>query len=195
MRRITLVLLGFVVSAAPATAAAQPDLGAVPPTLPVFAPYPSNWQPDYTQFPYNLWQTRVTPEQITAQRESCQWFNAQYDQLMAQAFGFQRFLGDRRDDWSDPGVRQAAATVAANLDQSAAFLAPRADTLFIVNYPDQSEYSPLFHGDSIYRLWYQFTQISDKIKKQVPAGQINANNATANVYGTVIRDSGVCNGA
>lgn len=40
------------------------------PTLPVFVPYPSNWSPDYTVFPYNLWQVRVTPEQITAQRDS-----------------------------------------------------------------------------------------------------------------------------
>ncbi|ABM11805.1 MULTISPECIES: hypothetical protein [Mycolicibacterium] len=165
------------------------------PTLPVFTPHPSDWQPDYTLFPYNLWQIRVTPEQITAQRESCQWINAQYGELMGQVYGFQRFLGDQRDEWSRPGVTEAGDTVAANLDQSAAFLDPRAHTLFIVNYPDQSEYSPLFHGDSIYRLWYQFTQISDKIKQRMPSGQINANIATANVYGTVIRDSGVCAGA
>ena len=38
-------------------------------------------------------------------------------------------------------------------------------------------------------------QISDKMARQVPSGQINANTATMNVYGTVIRDSGVCNGA
>ncbi|MGE2832779.1 hypothetical protein [Mycobacterium sp. SMC-4] len=165
------------------------------PTLPVFTPYPSDWQPDYTPFPYNLWQIRVTPQQITAQRESCQWFNAQYGELMGQVFGFQRFLADQDDDWSRPGVTEAGDIVAANLDQSAAFLDPRAHTLFIINYPDQSEYSPLFHGDSIYRLWYQFTQISDKIKQRWPSGVINANIATANVYGTVIRDSGVCAGA
>ncbi|MBO0679195.1 hypothetical protein JRC04_17155 [Mycolicibacterium sp. S2-37] len=176
-------------------AAAEPDQQPGTPSLPVFVPYPSNWQPNYTVFPYNLWQNRVTPEQLTAQRESCQWINAQYDVLMSQALGFQRFLGDRRDDWSAPGVREAAGVVAANLDQSAAFLQPRADTLYIVNYPDQSEYSPLFHGDSIYRLWYQLTQISDKIKREVPAGQINANVATAHVYGGAIRGSGVCNGA
>lgn len=93
------------------------------------------------------------------------------------------------------GRHRAGDIVAANLDQSAAFLdPPRAHTLFIINYPDQSEYSPLFHGDSFYRLWYQFTQISDKIKRRLPAGQINANDATANVYGTVIRDSAVCAG-
>lgn len=165
------------------------------PTLPVFTPYPSDWQPDYTPFPYNLWQIRVTPQQITAQRESCQWINAQYGELMGQVYGFQHFLAGQGDDWSRPGVTEAGDVVAANLDQSAAFLDPRAHTLFIVNYPDQSEYSPLFHGDSIYRLWFQFTQISDKIKQRIPSGQINANIATANVYGTVIRDSGVCAGA
>lgn len=180
--------------AAPA-ATAQPDSGAGTPSLPVFEPYPSDWTPDYTPFPYNLWQVRVTPEQIAAERDACQWFNAQYGPLMNGVFGFQDFLGDRDDDWAAPGVQTAAATVVANLDRSAAFLDPRAHTLFITNYPDQSQYSPLFHGDSIYRLWFQFTQISDKITRRLPSGQINANVATANVYGTAIRDSGVCDGA
>lgn len=164
-------------------------------SLPVFTPHPSDWQPDYTVFPYNLWQNRVTPEQVIAQRDSCQWFNAQYETLMSQVFGFQKYLGDRHDEWTAPGVQPAADIIRANLDQSAAFLDPRAHTLYIVNYPDQDEYSPLFHGDSIYFLWYQLTQISDKMGKQVPSGQINANVATANVYGNVIRDSGVCAGA
>ena len=166
-----------------------------PPSLPVFVPHPSPWQPNYTVFPYNLWQIRVTPEQVTAMRDSCQWFNAQYDTLMSQVFGFQTFLGDRHDVWAAPGVQPAADVIIANLDQSAAFLDPRAHTLFIVNYPDQSEYSPIYNGDSMYRLWFQFTQISDKMKRQLPSGQINANIATANVYGTTIRDSGVCVGA
>lgn len=165
------------------------------PSMPVFTPYPSGWQPDYSVFPYNLWQNRVTPQQITAERESCQWLNAQYGELMNQVYGFQNFLADQHDAWTAPGVTEAGDLVAANLDQSAAFLDPRAHTLFIINYPDQSEYSPLFHGDSFYRLWYQFTQISDKIARRLPAGQINANIATATVYGTAIRDSGVCVGA
>lgn len=137
-----------------------------PPSLPVFQPYPSEWQPDYTVFPYNLWQTRVTPEQITAEREACQRFDAQYDPLMSQVFGFQHQLGDQHDVWSAPGVQAAGNTVEANVDQSATFLNPRAHTLYIVNYPDQSRYSPLYNGDSIYHLRYQFTQISDKIKPE-----------------------------
>ncbi|MCV7283983.1 hypothetical protein H7J87_01435 [Mycolicibacterium wolinskyi] len=185
--------LAAVLASVAGPAAATPN--GAPATLPAFIPYQSNWSPNYTVFPYNLWQNRVTPEQITAQRDSCQWFNAQYDTLMSQVFGFQRFLGDQDDEWTAPGVQPAGDIVIANLDQSAGFLDPRAHTLYITNYPDQSQYSPLYNGDSIYRLWYQFTQISDKMKQKLPSGVINANIATANVYGTVIRDSGVCAGA
>lgn len=187
------VLVAMVVALLVTAPAASAENAA--PTLPVFTPHPSDWQPDYTVFPYNLWQIRVTPEQVVAMRDACQWFNAQYDQLRDQIYGFQYFLDDNRDNWSAPGVTQAGDTVAANLDQVAAFLDPRVHTLFIVNYPDQSEYSPVFHGDSMYRLWFQSTQISDKIRQRLPSGQINANIATANVYGSVIRDSGVCAGA
>ncbi|GAT04053.1 hypothetical protein [Mycolicibacterium fortuitum] len=183
----------FLVLASAVPATAEPNGTA--PTLPAFAPHPSDWAPNYTVFPYNLWQVRVTPEQIDAQRESCQWFNAQYGTLMSQIVGFQNFLGAQHDYWTAPGVQAAGDAVRANVDQSASFLDPRAHTLYITNYPDQSQYSPLYNGDSIYHLWYQLTQISDKIAKQQPSGVINANIATANVYGNVIRDSGVCNGA
>lgn len=186
------VLAGWLLVLAP-VGHAQP--GGAAPTMPVFTPHRSNWSPDYAVFPYNLWRERVTPEQVAAMRDSCQWFNAQYDELMNQAYGFQRFFGDRHDDWTTAGMSGAGDVVAANLAQSAAFLDPRAHTLFIVNYPDQSEYSPVFHGDSVYRLWYQLTQIRDKIVRRLPAGQINANIATAYVYGRAIRDAGVCVGA
>jgi hypothetical protein len=193
MFRVAIGAIAVLMLPASPVSRAQPEPSTT--SMPVFVPHPSDWSPDYSLFPYTLWQSRVTQEQIAAERESCQWFNAQYDQLMAQSFGFQRFLGDHHDDWSVAGMRETARVVAGNLDQSAAFLAPRAHTLFIVNYPDQSEYTPLFHGDSIYRLWYQLTQISDKITRELPSGQINANTATANVYGRAIRDSGVCAGA
>ena len=162
-------------------------------SLPVFVPHPSGWSPNYTVFPYNLWQSRVTPQMVDAERDACQWFNAQYDALSAQSWGFQNALHDNFDAWD--GVQGAANVLKANIDQSAAFLDPRAHTLYITNYPDQSQYSPLFHGDSFYRLWFQLTQISDKIAQRLPSGVINANNATMKVYGDAIRKSGVCNGA
>ncbi|WP_165774217.1 hypothetical protein [Mycolicibacterium sphagni] len=179
-----------------ATAAiATPIAHADNPSLPTFVPHDSDWQPNTVVYPYNLWQNRVTPEQVTAMRDSCQWFNAQYDPLMAQVFGFQHRLDGTHDNWQAPGIQSAANTIEANLDQSAAFLDPRAHTLFIVNYPDQSEYSPVYNGDSMFHLWYQLTQISDNMRHQLPSGQINAHIATANVYGNTIRDSQVCAGA
>ncbi|MED5811926.1 hypothetical protein VST63_06095 [Mycolicibacterium sp. 050232] len=195
MRRHLRTVCTALVGASLTLSLAVPASAEPAPTLPEFVPHPSDWSPNYTVFPYNLWQVRVTPEQIDAQRESCQWFNAQYGTLMSQIVGFQNFLGGQHDYWTAPGVQAAGDTVKANVDQSAAFLDPRAHTLYITNYPDQSQYSPLYNGDSIYHLWYQLTQISDKIAKQQPSGVINANIATANVYGNVIRDSGVCNGA
>lgn len=188
--RLATVVITAAVTATPIAHADNPT-----PSLPVFTPYPSDWQPNTTVYPYNLWQNRVTPEQVMAMRDSCQWFNAQYDTLMSQVFGFQHFLGNAHDVWTAPGVQSAAETIDANLDQSAAFLDPRAHTLFIVNYPDQSEYSPVYNGDSMFHLWYQLTQISDNMKHQLPSGQLNAHIATANVYGTTIRDSQVCAGA
>ncbi|WP_319434853.1 hypothetical protein [Mycobacterium sp. RTGN5] len=189
VRHLAALLLA---AAATATPLAHADNA---PSLPAFIPHDSDWQPNTVVYPYNLWQNRVTPEQVTAMRESCQWFNAQYDTLISQAFGFQHFLDGRHDVWTAPGVQPAADAIIANLDQSAAFLDPRAHTLFIVNYPDQSEYSPVYNGDSVFHLWYQLTQISDNMKHQIPSGQLNAHIATANVYGTTIRDSQVCAGA
>jgi len=156
------------------------------------APGPG-WHPDYVTFPYNLWQSRVTPEMVTAEGEACHWFNTQYDAIAAQAFGLQAALHDSYDVWAQ--VQGAGDALRANIDQATAFLDPRVHTLYITNYPDRDEYSPLFHGDSFYHLWYQLKGISDKIAQRMPSGVINANTATMRVYGDAIRSSGVCNGA
>ena len=125
---------------------------------------------------------------------ACQWFNAQYDTLSAQAFGFQNALHDsyRR---VGVGVQGAGDALRANLDQSAAFLDPRVHTLYITNYPDQSQYSPLYNGDSFYHLWYQLTQISDKIARQMPSGRDQRQHRHDEGLRDAIRNSGVCNGA
>ncbi len=195
MRRAGAALAGAAVAAAvvlTGPASADPGQGA---SLPVFVPHSSDWSPNTAVFPYNMWQNRASDEQFTALRDSCQWFNAQYDTLMSSVFGFQNYLRDHRDVWAASGSDTVGNVVTANLDQSAAFLDPRVHTLYITNYPDQSQYSPLYNGDSFYHLWFQFNQISDKMKQQLPSGVINANIATANVYGNTIRDSGVCDGA
>ena len=151
------------------------------------------WSPNFTVFPYNLWQNRVTPEMITAQGEACHWFNTSYDALSGQVFGFQNALHDSYDVWTS--AQGAGDALRANLDQAAAFLDPRVHILYITNYPDQSQYPPLDNGDSCYHPGFQPTQTSAKIAGRMPSGVINANTATMRVYGNVIRNSGVCNGA
>ena len=48
--------------------------------LPVVTPTASNWTPKFP-FPYNQTRGSVTDADITAEREMCQWFNAQYEIL------------------------------------------------------------------------------------------------------------------
>ena len=57
------------------------------PPLPVVVPTPNNFQP---QFPYPFDETRasVTPAEVTAEGEMCQWYNAQYETLMTQIDNF-----------------------------------------------------------------------------------------------------------
>ncbi|WP_415880999.1 hypothetical protein [Mycobacterium intracellulare] len=192
-RAADVIAVTLYLTAAAVTAVARADYQA-PQPLPVFEPHSSDWQPNYSAFPYNVWQSHVTAEQVNAERESCQWFDAQYEQLMGQVLAFQHVLGDHHDVWSAPGIQPAGDMVVANVDRSAAFLDARVHTLYVVNY-DKNLYSPLYQGDSLYHLWYQLTQISDKLRQRDVSGVINANIATANVYGSTIRDSMVCNGA
>lgn len=182
VRRAAAVVCTVAGLATPLAGAAHADDAAGP-----------GWSPNYTVFPYNLWQNRVTPEMVTAEGDACHWFNTQYDALSGQIFGFQQALRDSYDVWAH--VQGDGDAVRANVDRAAAFLDPRVHTLYITNYPDQSQYSPLYNGDSFYHLWFQLTQISDRLARQRPSGELNANTATMKVYGDVIGKSGVCNGA
>ena len=76
------------------------------------------WSPNYTVFPYNLWQNRVTPAMVTAEGEACHWFNTRYDALAGQVFGFQQALRDGYDVWA--GVQGAGDALRADLDQAVA---------------------------------------------------------------------------
>src|SRR5690349_4089180 len=51
--------------------------------LPVVVPRPSNWAPKFP-FPYSETAHQVTEADVSAEREMCQWFTAQYDLLNDQ---------------------------------------------------------------------------------------------------------------
>ena len=66
-----------------AVAQAAPTVDEIAPPLPVVVPTPNNWQPKYP-YPFDQLRGSVTDADITAEREMCQWYNAQYEDLVAQ---------------------------------------------------------------------------------------------------------------
>ncbi len=171
-------------------AAAEPD----PPPLPVFVPGPTDWSPNTDIWEYHTFQYQLTPEIISGMSDSCQWFNAQFDQLMGQINGFNDNLANRHDDYSAPGVQGQANAVLANIEQSTAFLAPRVQPLTITNTPNNfGPYSPIYGGDQITSVTYQLNRIGVGIREQKPAGVIHANIVAAATWGNLLRDLGACN--
>lgn len=173
---------------------AYADPGQPPPPLPVFTPAPSDWSPNFDIWPYNTFTSRVTPEMIGAMSDSCQWFTSQFDPLMGQINDFNRYLGDRHDDYATGGVQRNADAVVSNIDRSTAFLGPRVKPLIITNQPDNfGPYSPIYGGDSMTHLTFQLSRISDSIKRKDPSGVTHANIVSATGWTNALRDSGACN--
>ncbi|MGD9622167.1 MAG: hypothetical protein AB7G47_15930 [Mycolicibacterium sp.] len=160
----------------------------------MFTPGPTDWRPNFEIWPYSTFTYQVTPEMINGMSDSCQWFNAQFDQLMGQISDFNRNLGDSRDDYSAPGIQRQANAVVANIDQSTAFLAPRVQPLTITNTPNNfGPYSPIYGGEAITGITFQLTRIGESMRKYDLAGVTHANIVAATRWGNTLRDSGACN--
>jgi hypothetical protein len=177
------------------TAGAEADPNVPAPPLPVFTPTPTDWGPNFA-FPHNIHQNQVTDADITAEREMCEWFNAQFDALMDQINGFNGNLSTNHDDYAAPGIQQQADAVTANIDQSEDYLAPRAQSL--TRREDCSgddgctTYYPIFEGKDFVRVWQQQSNISTSIKNHNPSGINNISIGLTNLYANGIRGSGVC---
>src|SRR5262249_47565197 len=131
---------------------------APPPLLPEFVPTASDFTP---QFPYPYDQTRnsVTPADISAEREMCQWFNAQYQDLRDQLDRFGFNLLQANNDWTVGTIQAQADNVAANVDQTVAFLTPRTTALTITSDFANDMYFPLYQGEPFYRLWQELSNV------------------------------------
>lgn len=162
-----------------------------PPPLPVFAPGPTNWHPNFEIWPYSTFTDKVTPEMVSGMSDSCQWFLAQFDPLMGQIYALNDNLRNQHDRY--PAVQAQADAVAANIDQSTAFLAPRLQPLTIRNTLDNyGPYSPIYGGEYITKAMFQLTRISANIKQKSPSGVANANIVHATGWGNALKGSGAC---
>lgn len=162
-----------------------------PQPLPVVTPVPNDWQP---QFPlhYNDLRRYVTDADISAERDMCQWFNAQYDTLRHQIEGLNDALIRANGHWDADGVQAQADIVTANIDQSEGFLAPRAQAL-TQSYDNAGDmYFPLYQGDSFYGLWQQMSNVGNGIRAQQPTWFTGPSFLRMLHWGSKINRSHVC---
>ena len=187
LRLVRPVVIAIVLSAAmfaqtigsgPVSAADPlPDSELIQP-LPVITPTPSDWQPKYP-FPYDQTRGSVTEADITAEREMCQWYNAQYETLKKQIdrVQFNRItpngpgvISGAGSDWdySIGDIQRQVDIVTANIDQSVAFLAPRAQALTQSRNYVGDVHFPIYEGESFYLLWQHLSNVNDGIKAHQP---------------------------
>jgi hypothetical protein len=170
--------------------------------LPVITPTPTNWVPKFP-FPYDQTRNRVTDADINAEREMCQWFNAQYEPLIDQIdrLSFNRIQqngpgvrnGSGTDwDYSVDGIQQQVDIVTGNIDRSEEFLAPRAQALTQSQDFARDNFFPLYQGESFYLLWQHLSNVSAGIKAHQPDWFTGPSVQRVKLWGSRINRSHVC---
>lgn len=194
-RRLAMMCLLIVVAGAAilvGPAGADPGESEVaPPPLPVVTPTPSNWEPKFP-FPYDQMRNEVTETDISAEREMCQWFNAQYYELKRQIERLNNSLVRNNGRYEAAGVQEQADAVTANIDRSLTFLTPRVQSLTRSQDHAADIYFPLYQGESFYRLWEQLSNVSAGIKGRQPTWFTGPSFHRVMRYGSRINRSHVC---
>jgi len=188
---IFLAIAGLGISLLAWPASAEPTADEIAPPLPVVVPVASGWQPKFP-YPYDETRNEVTDADVTAEREMCQWYTPQYDLLIAQIERFDDNLSRSNGDYGVAGNRQIADAVAANLDQSLAYLTPRAQALTINRDYLGDEYFPVYQGETFYRLWQELSNVSAGIHGGQPAWFVGPSLQRAKRWGSRIHRSHVC---
>jgi hypothetical protein len=186
-----LAIIGSIAVVATTPAQAGPTDDEVAPPLPVITPTPTNWQPKFP-VPYNQTRGSITDADITAEREMCEWYNAQYDTLMAQIDDFNDNLIRDNGDYNVDNNQALADAVTANIDQSVAFLTPRAQALTQTQDPAGDVYFPLYEGESFHLLWQHLSNVSAGISGHQPAWFVGPSVQRVMRWGSRINRSHVC---
>jgi hypothetical protein len=170
--------------------------------LPVVVPTPTNWAPKFP-FPYDQTRGSVTETDITAERELCQWYNADYDILTHQIdrLQFHRItpnpgadiLGSGTDyDYSHDDIQQQADIVIANIDRAEDFLAPRVQALTQSRDYMGDVYFPIYQGASFWWLWQILSNVGDGIKSHQADWFTGPSVQRVRHWGSQINRSHVC---
>lgn len=162
--------------------------------LPVVVPSAWNWTPKYP-FPYDQTKDKVTPADISAMSDMCQWYNAQYATLRAQIVRLQtnRIGPDGNDyDYSRDNVQQQVDIVSGNIGQALDFLDPRVHALTQAQNPYGDNYFPIYKGEVFYKLWEQLSNVNAGILAHQPDWFTAPSVQKAQRWGSDIHRSRVC---
>lgn len=185
-----LTIVAAVCISVDARASADPS-DPPPPLMPEFIPTASNWTP---QFPYPYDQTRknVTEADINAEREMCQWFNAQYRELRDQLDKFGFNLLQANNDWTVGTIQAQADNVATNVERAVAFLTPRTTALTISQDFAGDMYFPIYQGEPFYRLWQELSNVGVGIRARNTAWVYGPSQQRVKRWASQIERSRVC---
>jgi hypothetical protein len=199
---VFVALSAAAVATTPASRADPADYVRPPEPLPVVIPTTSDWVPKFP-FPYDQTRGSVTDADINAEREMCQWFTAQYDELTRQInrLQFDRItpngpgvISGVGSDWdySIGDLQRQVDIVTTNIDQSVDFLAPRVQALTQSTDHSGDVYFPLYEGESFYLLWQHLSNVSAGIKSHQPDWFTGPSVKRAFRWGNRIHRSHVC---
>jgi hypothetical protein len=187
---LCLALVWSVVTTLGVRASADPSMPP-PPPLPVFTPTANNWQPRFP-VPNDATRKNVTPADVTAENEMCQWFNAQYAELRREMDEFGFDLLQANNDWTVPGIQTHADAVASNIEEAVGFLAPRAQALTQSQDFAGDVYFPIYQGESFYRLWQHLSNTGVGIRARNTAWIYGPSQQREEHWGSRIERSHVC---
>lgn len=165
--------------------------------LPVIVPTASTWEPTFP-FPYDQTRGSVTPVDITAMSEMCQWYNAQYATLR---FQIDRLQTNRIDpatgkdyDYTRDNIQQQVDIVSGNIRQAVDFLGPRAQSLTQAHNSFGDSYFPIYEGEAFFKLWEQLSNVNNGILSHQPDWFTGPSVQKAKRWGSDIHRSHVCDG-
>jgi hypothetical protein len=164
------------------------------PPLPAVAVRPTSWQPQFP-IPYDASRKDVTGADITAEREMCQWFNPQYRELVRQIDRFGFNLLEANNDWTVGQIQAQGDAVASNIDQTEAFLAPRAQALTQTEDFAGDTHFAIFEGEAFYRMWTHLSNVGVGIKARNTAWVNGPSVERVKHWGSQIHRSHVCDDA
>ncbi len=162
--------------------------------LPVITPTASKWAPKFP-FPYDQTKDKVTPSDIAAMSDMCQWYNAQYATLRSQISRLQynRIGPDGNDfDYSRDSIQQQVDIVSGNIGHAIDFLTPRVQSLTQAQNTFGDNYFPVYKGEAFYKLWEQLSNVNNGILAHQPDWFTLPSVQKAQRWGSDIHRSHIC---